>query len=83
MQPHKKFYYNKKESSQLMSQNIRLVQDHMQSKQLCLNGVPDKDKKTAYITVSRSFSGDSDRIQTCNLLIRSQVLYSVKLRSLA
>ena len=24
---------------------------------------------------------DSDRIQTCNLLIRSQVLYSVKLRS--
>ena len=45
MQPHKKFYYNKKESSQLMSQNIRLVQDRMQSKQLCLNGVPDKDKK--------------------------------------
>ena len=26
-------------------------------------------------------SSDSDRIQTCNLLIRSQVLYSVKLRS--
>ena len=26
-------------------------------------------------------SGDSDRIQTCNLLIRSQMLYSVKLRS--
>ena len=25
---------------------------------------------------------DSDRIQTCNLLIRSQMLYSVKLRSL-
>ena len=25
--------------------------------------------------------GDSDRIQTCNLLIRSQMLYSVKLRS--
>ncbi len=24
---------------------------------------------------------DSDRIQTCNLLIRSQMLYSVKLRS--
>ena len=24
--------------------------------------------------------GDSDRIQTCNLLIRSQMLYSVKLR---
>ena len=27
------------------------------------------------------FFSDSDRIQTCNLLIRSQVLYSVKLRS--
>ena len=26
-------------------------------------------------------SGDSDRIQTCNLLIRSQLLYSVELRS--
>ena len=25
--------------------------------------------------------GDSDRIQTCNLLIRSQMLYSVELRS--
>ena len=25
---------------------------------------------------------DSDRIQTCNLLIRSQMLYSVELRSL-
>ena len=24
---------------------------------------------------------DSDRIQTCNLLIRSQMLYSVELRS--
>ena len=30
--------------------------------------------------VSLSFC-DSDRIQTCNLLIRSQMLYSVKLRS--
>jgi hypothetical protein len=29
----------------------------------------------------RSFYGDRDRIQTCNLLIRSQMLYSVKLRS--
>ena len=27
------------------------------------------------------FSGDSYRIQTCNLLIRSQMLYSVELRS--
>ena len=25
--------------------------------------------------------GDSDRIQTCNLLIRSQMLYSVELRN--
>ena len=28
------------------------------------------------------FICDSDRIQTCNLLIRSQMLYSVELRSL-
>ena len=28
-----------------------------------------------------SFCCDSDRIQTCNLLIRSQMLYSVELRS--
>ena len=27
------------------------------------------------------FFSDSDRIQTCNLLIRSQMLYSVELRS--
>ena len=27
------------------------------------------------------FLCDSDRIQTCNLLIRSQMLYSVELRS--
>ncbi len=27
------------------------------------------------------FYSDSDRIQTCNLLIRSQMLYSVELRS--
>ena len=27
------------------------------------------------------FKCDSDRIQTCNLLIRSQMLYSVELRS--
>ena len=31
--------------------------------------------------VSDGQSGDSDRIQTCNLLIRSQMLYSVELRS--
>ena len=29
-----------------------------------------------------SLGGDSCRIQTCNLLIRSQMLYSVELRSL-
>ena len=28
------------------------------------------------------FGGDSHRIQTCNLLIRSQMLYSVELASL-
>ena len=28
-----------------------------------------------------SFFCDSDRIQTCNLLIRSQMLYSVELRN--
>ncbi len=28
-----------------------------------------------------AFFSDSDRIQTCNRLIRSQVLYSVELRS--
>ena len=28
------------------------------------------------------FNRDPDRIQTCNLLIRSQMLYSVKLRGL-
>ena len=27
------------------------------------------------------YARDSDRIQTCNLLIRSQMLYSVELRS--
>ena len=32
-------------------------------------------------SINRWFYCDSDRIQTCNLLIRSQVLYSVKLRS--
>ena len=31
--------------------------------------------------INRGFSCDSDRIQTCNLLIRSQMLYSVELRS--
>ena len=30
---------------------------------------------------SSSIFSDSDRIQTCNLLIRSQMLYSVELRS--
>ena len=38
-----------------------------------------KDKKKEH-SLEYSFC-DSDRIQTCNLLIRSQVLYSVELRN--
>ena len=37
--------------------------------------------KTAFQTSRMRFYSDSDRIQTCNLLIRSQMLYSVELRS--
>ena len=37
--------------------------------------------KTAFYVSRMRFYGDSDRIQTCNLLIRSQMLYSVELRS--
>ena len=37
-------------------------------------------KKTVSLTLTAYFS-DSDRIQTCNLLIRSQMLYSVEPRS--
>ncbi len=39
-------------------------------------------KKNAMSGVDTAFYvGDSYRIQTCNLLIRSQMLYSVELRS--
>ena len=38
-------------------------------------------RKTAFQTSRMRFYSDSDRIQTCNLLIRSQMLYSVELRS--
>ena len=40
-----------------------------------------KYSKTPFQTSRMGFSCDSDRIQTCNLLIRSQMLYSVELRS--
>ena len=46
---------------------------------------PDKvmivEYKKALINNDERFFCDSDRIQTCNLLIRSQMLYSVELRS--
>ena len=38
-------------------------------------------RKTASEILQMRFLSDSYRIQTCNLLIRSQVLYSVELRS--
>lgn len=38
-------------------------------------------KKTPALLDRRSKTCDSDRTQTCNLLIRSQMLYSIKLRS--
>ena len=38
-------------------------------------------RKSLIFNDLRSKSSDSDRIQTCNLLIRSQMLYSVELRS--
>ena len=37
--------------------------------------------KTKKSIPKNAFKSDSDRIQTCNLLIRSQMLYSVELRS--
>ena len=46
--------------------------------------LPKNNKKRCNLfsyTVYANRFCDSDRIQTCNLLIRSQVLYSVKLRS--
>ena len=39
-------------------------------------------KKGCSFLLGTAFLRDSDRIQTCNLLIRSQMLYSVELRSL-
>ena len=38
-------------------------------------------KKGCSFLLGTAFLRDSDRIQTCNLLIRSQMLYSVELRS--
>ena len=38
-------------------------------------------KKIGILDIYNADPGDSDRIQTCNLLIRSQMLYSVELRS--
>ena len=38
-------------------------------------------KKSGHLIGNRFTFSDSDRIQTCNRLIRSQVLYSVELRS--
>ena len=39
-------------------------------------------RKTTDIQCFAFILSDPDRIQTCNLLIRSQMLYSVKLRGL-
>ncbi len=41
----------------------------------------EKEKATTFSCNRFFFCGDLDRIQTCNLLIRSQMLYSVELRS--
>ena len=45
-----------------------------------LNG-QNTTQKNGYQFGNRFIFSDSDRIQTCNRLIRSQVLYSVELRS--
>ena len=60
-----------------------MFREFLSVKSLCLRmrdscWVPGTKKLTI---VSDGQSGDSDRIQTCNLLIRSQMLYSVELRS--
>ena len=48
---------------------------------LCSQCVPTKKKHSPkIINKCLIFNCDPDRIQTCNLLIRSQMLYSVKLR---
>ncbi len=43
--------------------------------------VKNAHKKSGHLIGNRFTFSDSDRIQTCNRLIRSQVLYSVELRS--
>ena len=48
---------------------------------ICMYPVCIKLKSPHNKIVRALFSSDSDRIQTCNLLIRSQVHYSVMLRS--
>ena len=45
-----------------------------------LQGDPEKQEETSF---ERSLFSDADRTQTCNLLIRSQMLYSIKLRRLS
>ena len=44
--------------------------------------IPDEHEKRSYISATPYFSSDSRGIQTHNLLIRSQMLYSVELGSL-
>ena len=50
---------------------------------LCWNCVPGKNKGLRLLIVTPWFWSDTDRIQTCDLLIRSQMLYSAKLRCLS
>ena len=40
-----------------------------------------REKTKKHLLKRKDAHCDSDRIQTCNLLIRSQMLYSVELRS--
>ena len=47
---------------------------------LCANSVQVKKQKRDYIPVIPLFFSDLGRIQTCNLLSRNQVHYSVMLR---
>ena len=54
---------------------------HKQSPRKVLQAYRIRHKKSNLYLYKLLFTSDSDRIQTCNLLIRSQVLYSVKLRS--
>ena len=52
----------------------------MQTYKLILTRPIGGDKKEV-VTMCNNLLSDSYRIQTCNLLIRSQMLYSVELRS--